>query len=186
MEGRVGDIVHLVTRSCEGHVTGRIISESLVSSGLTSLMVQTRPREDSYREIRNPSQTLGTKREPPQSQSITSTSLLNINEELCSACVGRNDGYKGPSLRDLIKATSPRLLPYDISATTPVRATSAGTTSTLVTAVPFVLQYHAPEVAQTSNGRGHVWQLGVPPSATRTPILQRPRARRRGPGRTRA
>ena len=91
--------------------------------------MQTRPREDSYREIRNPSQTLGTKTEAPRSRSSTSISLLNINEEFCSSYVGRNDGYKGPSLHDLITATSPRLLPYDISATTPVRTTSAGTTS---------------------------------------------------------
>ena len=37
-----------------------------------------------------------------------------MNEELSSAYVGRNNGYKGPSLRDLITATCPRLLPCDL------------------------------------------------------------------------
>ena len=37
VEGRVGDIVDLVTRTCEGHATGQAISYSRVTSGLTSL-----------------------------------------------------------------------------------------------------------------------------------------------------
>ena len=34
--------------------------------------------------------------------------LAEHDKELCSAYVGREDGYKGPSLRDLPTATSPR------------------------------------------------------------------------------
>ena len=113
MEDRVGGIVDLVTHTRKGHVTGQAISYSRVTSGLTSMMMETRPREDSYREIRNPSQTLGTKKGPPHNQSSSSISFLNINEEFCSAYVGRNNSYKRPSLRDLITATSPRPPRYE-------------------------------------------------------------------------
>ena len=63
---RVGDIVDLVTRTREGHVTGQANIKSRVTSGLTSSTVKTRPREDSYREItQNPPQTLGGRKAPP-------------------------------------------------------------------------------------------------------------------------
>ena len=39
VEVRVGDIVDFVTRTREGHVTGQAISQSRVTSGLTSLTV---------------------------------------------------------------------------------------------------------------------------------------------------
>ena len=99
--------------------------KSRVTSGVTSLTVFTRPREIAIREIIRPRLWVDKKSSPP-----SQTSLLNING-LCSAYVGRNDGYKGPSLRHLITATSPRFLHCDISATASVRTTSTGTTSHL-------------------------------------------------------
>ena len=55
---------------------------------------------DSHWEIRNPPRTLGRPKVLPSPNN--GISLPNINEELCSASyVGRKDGYKGPSLRDL-------------------------------------------------------------------------------------
>ena len=92
---------------------------------------------DSYREIIPPQDSGGTK-VPPPSQTRPSISLLNINEEFCSAYVGRNDGYKRSSPHDLTTATSPRLLNCDVSATTSVRTTSTG--STLLTTVEYAIQ----------------------------------------------
>ena len=113
------------TRHWSSHISSR------VTSGLTSLTVLTRPREIAIGRLFR-RKTLGGRTSSTPSQTRPSISLLNINEEFCSAYVGRNDGYKRPSPRDFTAVTSPRLLLCDISATTSVRTTSTGSTSKFV------------------------------------------------------
>ena len=58
MEVRVGDIVDLVTRTREGHVTGQVISNP--GHERSHAIDDVDPSSgDGYREIRNPPQTLG-------------------------------------------------------------------------------------------------------------------------------
>ena len=93
-------IVDLVTRP-RGRTRHRSSNiRSRVTSGLASLTVSNRPREIAIGRL-SAARLWGDKKSSPPSQTRSSISLLNSNEELCSAYVGRNDGYKGPSPRDL-------------------------------------------------------------------------------------
>ena len=127
VEDRFGDIVDLVTRTRERTCHRSSNIKSRVTSGLASLAVFSRPRDIAIGRVFRRKALGRPVSSPPSQTTVGLASPCEIStREFCSAYVGRNGGYKGPSPRDFITAASPRLLPDDVSTTTSLRTTRAG------------------------------------------------------------
>ena len=99
---------------------------SWMTSSLTSSTVLTRSRDIAIGRLfrRKP---LG-RLESPLRVRLGLGIFGEYERELCSAHVGRNDGYNEEWPRDLFSATSPPSLHFDSSATTPARTVIIGLT----------------------------------------------------------